>query len=85
MAGIVTTEAPRQVVIEHARLIATIMDLQADGTLDLSALVSRVLPFDDASEAFRLLDEAPDEALQVVLVTEAASDEAPHLPNGGER
>ncbi len=70
---------------DRARLIATIMDLQADGTLDLPALVSHVLPFDDAAEAFRLLDEAPDEALQVVLATEAASDDAPHLPNGGER
>ncbi len=74
---------------DRARLIATIMELQADGTLDLPALVSHVLPFGQAAEAFRILDEGAEDALQIVLATDAATDEAadepPQRTNGGER
>jgi len=49
------------------RLERTIVDLAADGRLELEALVSHVLPAERAAEAFRLLDERPEEAVQVVL------------------
>lgn len=70
---------------DRARLIATIMELQANGTLDLPALVSHVLPFGEAAEAFRILDEGAQEALQIVLATDAAAGEPPLRTNGGER
>ena len=41
------------------------------GRLELGRLVSHVLPFSQAGEAFDLLDRTPEQALQVVL--EAAS------------
>jgi threonine dehydrogenase-like Zn-dependent dehydrogenase len=43
------------------------MRLQADGLIDLKPIISHVIPFDDAGEAFRILDEEPEKALQVVL------------------
>ena len=49
------------------RLERTIVDLHEEGRLELEALVSHVLPAADAADAFRLLDERPDEAVQVVL------------------
>ena len=49
------------------RLERTIVDLCDDGRLELEALVSHVLPAERAADAFRLLDERPDEAVQVVL------------------
>jgi threonine dehydrogenase-like Zn-dependent dehydrogenase len=49
------------------RLERTVMDLQAAGRIDLRALVSHVVPFERSAEAFRLLDEDPAEAMQVVL------------------
>ena len=49
------------------RLERTIVDLAADGRLELEALVSHVVPAAQAAEAFRLLDEQPGEAVQVVL------------------
>jgi 2-desacetyl-2-hydroxyethyl bacteriochlorophyllide A dehydrogenase len=56
-----------------ARLERTIMTLQADGRIDLEALVSHVLPATDAAEAFRLLDERPAETVQVVLDFQAVA------------
>lgn len=49
------------------RLYQTLMRLQAEGVLDLKPLISHVIPYEDAAEAFRLLDEKPEESLQVVL------------------
>jgi 2-desacetyl-2-hydroxyethyl bacteriochlorophyllide A dehydrogenase len=49
------------------RLERTIVDLCNEGRLELEPLVSHVLPADRAAEAFRLLDERPEEAVQVVL------------------
>jgi 2-desacetyl-2-hydroxyethyl bacteriochlorophyllide A dehydrogenase len=52
---------------DATRLERTVMQLAADGRIDVQALVSHVLPAERAPEAFRLLDEHPDEAVQVVL------------------
>jgi threonine dehydrogenase-like Zn-dependent dehydrogenase len=49
------------------RLAQTAMRLQAEGILNLKPLITHVYPFEEAAEAFRLLDEQPAEALQVVL------------------
>ena len=49
------------------RLERTIMELQAEGRVDLRRLVSHVLPLAEAPHAFRLLDESPEDAVQVVL------------------
>jgi threonine dehydrogenase-like Zn-dependent dehydrogenase len=49
------------------RLIQSFMRLQADGLIDLKPIISHVIPFDDAGDAFRILDEEPEKALQVVL------------------
>jgi len=49
------------------RLERTVMELQAAERIDLRALVSHVLPYERAGEAFALLDTAPADALQVVL------------------
>jgi threonine dehydrogenase-like Zn-dependent dehydrogenase len=43
------------------------MRLQADGVVNLKPIISHVLPFETAAEAFRLLDQEPQNALQVVL------------------
>lgn len=52
---------------DRVRLIHTIMDLQVQGLLDLKPLITHIVPFRAAAEAYRLLDEVPQEALQVVL------------------
>ncbi len=49
------------------RLEQTVMRLAAEGRLELESLVSHVVPVEDAVEAFRLLDERPEETVQVVL------------------
>jgi len=49
------------------RLVQTFMRLQADGVIDLKHIISHVVPFDDAGEAFRILDQEPENTLQVVL------------------
>ena len=49
------------------RLIQTFMSLQAERSIDLKPLLSHVIPFDQAGEAFRILDEEPENALQIVL------------------
>jgi 2-desacetyl-2-hydroxyethyl bacteriochlorophyllide A dehydrogenase len=51
----------------QARLERTVIDLCAQGRLELESLVTHVLPAEQAAEAFRLLDEHPEEAVQVVL------------------
>ena len=52
---------------DRLRLIHTIMDLQAQGSLNLRPVITHVIPFKQAVEAFQILDETPDQALQVVL------------------
>ncbi|MFD8846908.1 hypothetical protein ACFV05_32295, partial [Streptomyces pseudogriseolus] len=41
--------------------------LVAEGQVDVTSLVSHVVPAADAADAYVLLDERPAEALQVVL------------------
>jgi 2-desacetyl-2-hydroxyethyl bacteriochlorophyllide A dehydrogenase len=49
------------------RLVQTFMGLQAEGVVNLKPIISHVISFDDAGEAFRILDQEPETALQVVL------------------
>ena len=63
---------------DRARLIRTVMDLQADGRLDARSLVSDVVPWERAPEAFRRLDEEAVGTLLVVL----AGPGAPPLEPG---
>lgn len=52
---------------DRDRLVQTFMRLQAEGALDLKPLISHIIPLAEAAEAFCLLDETPEAALQVVL------------------
>ena len=52
---------------DRIRLIHTIMDLQARGSLNLRPVITHVIPFRQAAQGFQILDETPDQALQVVL------------------
>jgi threonine dehydrogenase-like Zn-dependent dehydrogenase len=52
---------------DRLRLIHTIMDLQSQGSLNLRPVITHVIPFKQAAQAFHILDEAPQEALQIVL------------------
>ncbi|KAF4405277.1 MULTISPECIES: zinc-binding alcohol dehydrogenase [Streptomyces] len=49
------------------RLQQTFLRLVAEGRVDVKSLVSHVVPADEAAEAYVLLDERPQEALQIVL------------------
>jgi threonine dehydrogenase-like Zn-dependent dehydrogenase len=49
------------------RLQRTVMELATEGKLDLRPLVSHVIPVAQAEQAFRILDQRPEEAIQVVL------------------
>jgi threonine dehydrogenase-like Zn-dependent dehydrogenase len=54
--------------VDFWQKLAEVVDgLAADGRLLLKPLVTHVLGFEEAGEAFRLLDEDPGEAVQVVL------------------
>jgi 2-desacetyl-2-hydroxyethyl bacteriochlorophyllide A dehydrogenase len=52
---------------DRTRLEQTVMQLAANGRIALEPLVTHVVPADDAADAFRLLDEHPEDAVQVVL------------------
>ena len=52
---------------DRIRLIHTIMDLQARGALQLRPVITHILPFRQAAQGFQILDETPDQALQIVL------------------
>lgn len=52
---------------DRIRLVHTIMDLQVQGLLNLRPLISHLVPFEEAAETYRLLDQSPEEALQIVL------------------
>jgi threonine dehydrogenase-like Zn-dependent dehydrogenase len=43
------------------------MDLQAKGSLNLRPVITHVIPFKQAAQGYQILDETPDQALQVVL------------------
>jgi 2-desacetyl-2-hydroxyethyl bacteriochlorophyllide A dehydrogenase len=49
------------------RLHRTVMNLIADGRLDVAPLVSRIVPASQAASAYELLDQDPGSTLQVVL------------------
>ncbi len=49
------------------RLVRTGLRLQAEGVLQLRPLITHILPWQEAVEAYRILDQAPEVALQVVL------------------
>lgn len=51
----------------QARLVAAVMQLQARGVLDLRPIITQVIPFRDAAEAFRLVDKQAEQTVQVVL------------------
>jgi threonine dehydrogenase-like Zn-dependent dehydrogenase len=52
---------------DRLRLIHTIMDLQVQGALNLRPLITHIIPFDRAAEAFDILDRSSEDALQIVL------------------
>ena len=58
---------------DKPRLARTALALAADGTLDLAALVSHVFDVEAAADAYRLVDETPADALQVLLSFQAAA------------
>jgi threonine dehydrogenase-like Zn-dependent dehydrogenase len=49
------------------RLQSTFMDLATSKRAQLEPLVSTVMPVEEASQAFELLDQTPEEVMQVVL------------------
>lgn len=52
------------------RLASTAIQLAVEGKLDVTSLISHTLPLSEAGEAFKMLDERPQDALQVVLSVE---------------
>jgi threonine dehydrogenase-like Zn-dependent dehydrogenase len=52
---------------DELRMSTVVLELERAGRLRLRELFSHVLPAREAPEAFRMLDENPEEALQVVL------------------
>lgn len=52
---------------DRYRLDSTVISLAVEGRLDVTSLISHILPVSQAGEAFRMLDEHPEKALQVVL------------------
>lgn len=52
---------------DQFRLNQTFLRLAADHQIDPAGLVSHVVPVSDAADAYRMLDQSPHEALQVVL------------------
>jgi threonine dehydrogenase-like Zn-dependent dehydrogenase len=52
---------------DRERLERAVMQLAAEGRLSLEPLVTHVVPAEDAADAFRLVDEHPEEVVQVVL------------------
>jgi 2-desacetyl-2-hydroxyethyl bacteriochlorophyllide A dehydrogenase len=52
---------------DRLRLDQTLMHLVAEGKVDFGRLISHVIPIERAQDAFDLLNEHPEKALQVVL------------------
>jgi threonine dehydrogenase-like Zn-dependent dehydrogenase len=65
-------------VLQHRwnqyRLQSTAMGLAGDGRLDVTSLISHTVPVSQAGDAFRMLDEQPQDALQVVLSFEEEAE-----------
>jgi 2-desacetyl-2-hydroxyethyl bacteriochlorophyllide A dehydrogenase len=57
---------------DEARLQRTFVTLAADGLVDVKRLISHTFPVQQAADAFRLLDEHPEQTVQVVLDFEDA-------------
>ena len=53
------------------------MQLQHQGKLDLMPLITHEIPFERAEDAYRLLDDHPEEATQVVLSFDASPLDQP--------
>jgi threonine dehydrogenase-like Zn-dependent dehydrogenase len=51
----------------EARLQRTFMTLAAERRVELEPMISHVIPVREAADAFKLLDERPEETVQVVL------------------
>ena len=49
------------------RLERTVMGFATEGKIGLEQLVTHVFDLEEAAEAFRVLDEEPSEAVQVVI------------------
>jgi 2-desacetyl-2-hydroxyethyl bacteriochlorophyllide A dehydrogenase len=64
IANVPARLAPRWTTL---RLEQTIVALREQGRLELESLISHVLPPDGVAEAFRLLDDQPEDVVQVVL------------------
>lgn len=58
---------------DRLRLIHTIMELQVQGVLNLRPLITHMLPFARAAEAYTLLDAGAPDVLQVVLTFDDAA------------
>ena len=52
---------------DEIRMSTTVLDLEREGRLRLTDLITHTVPADDAPSAFEMLDRSPDDALQVVL------------------
>jgi threonine dehydrogenase-like Zn-dependent dehydrogenase len=52
---------------DRIRMIHTIMDLQVKGLLNLRPVITHIIPFKQAVKGFQILDETPDQVLQIVL------------------
>lgn len=52
---------------DRLRLNTTAIGLAAEGRLDPVSLITHTVPFAEAADAYRLLDQTPADALQVVL------------------
>lgn len=55
------------------RLASTAIRLAVEGRLDVTSLISHTVPLSEAGEAFKMLDERPQDALQVVLSVEESA------------
>jgi 2-desacetyl-2-hydroxyethyl bacteriochlorophyllide A dehydrogenase len=52
---------------DRLRMIHTFMDLQERKVINMRPVITNIIPFEQAAEAYRLLDETPDQVMQVVL------------------
>lgn len=52
---------------DEIRMSGTILELEREGRLRLTDLITHTVPAEEAPSAFEMLDRSPDEALQVVL------------------
>jgi 2-desacetyl-2-hydroxyethyl bacteriochlorophyllide A dehydrogenase len=60
---------------DRPRLARTVVDLLASGRVQVDPLPVRRFPFDQAVDAYRWLDEHPDEAIKVALTYDGANSD----------